>query len=48
MWELLQFLLNAFLFVLIGLQLPAILDALDGHAAGDAARLRPRRSARPW
>jgi Na+/H+ antiporter len=29
MWELLQFLLNAFLFVLVGLQLPAILDALD-------------------
>jgi CPA1 family monovalent cation:H+ antiporter len=30
MWELLQFLLNAFLFVLVGLQLPAILDALSG------------------
>ena len=29
MWELLQFLLNALLFVLIGLQLPAILDTLD-------------------
>jgi CPA1 family monovalent cation:H+ antiporter len=28
MWELLQFLLNAVLFVLVGLQLPAILDAL--------------------
>ena len=28
MWEQLQFLLNAFLFVLVGLQLPAILDAL--------------------
>ena len=27
MWELLQFLLNAFLFILIGLQLPQILDA---------------------
>ena len=30
MWELLQFLLNAFLFILIGLQLPAVLDALEG------------------
>src|SRR3954452_11492052 len=30
MWELLQFLLNAFLFVLIGLELPAILDGLEG------------------
>ncbi len=28
MWELLQFLLNALLFVLIGLQLPSIVDAL--------------------
>ena len=41
MWELLQFLLNAFLFVLIGLQLPADRStALDGHSTGDAARLR--------
>ena len=30
MWELLQFLLNAFLFILIGLQLPLILDGLRG------------------
>src|SRR3954470_19949970 len=30
MWELLQFLLNAILFVLVGLQLPGILDALSG------------------
>jgi Na+/H+ antiporter len=29
MWELLVFLMNAFLFVLMGLQLPAILNALD-------------------
>jgi Na+/H+ antiporter len=29
MWELLQFLLNAILFVLIGLQLPVVLDGLD-------------------
>ncbi len=29
MWELLVFLMNAFLFVMMGLQLPAILDALD-------------------
>ena len=45
MWELLQFLLNAFLFVLIGLQLPSILDALDGPSWTHAARLRARRSA---
>jgi CPA1 family monovalent cation:H+ antiporter len=32
MWELLQFLLNAFLFVLIGLQLPFILDGLQATA----------------
>jgi Na+/H+ antiporter len=30
MWELLQFLLNAILFVLIGLQLPIVLDGLEG------------------
>jgi CPA1 family monovalent cation:H+ antiporter len=29
MWELLVFLMNAFLFVLMGLQLPVILNALD-------------------
>src|SRR3954469_3446950 len=29
MWELLQFILNAFLFILIGLQLPQILDGLQ-------------------
>jgi CPA1 family monovalent cation:H+ antiporter len=29
MWELLVFLMNAFLFVLMGLQLPVILDGLD-------------------
>jgi monovalent cation/hydrogen antiporter len=33
MWDLLQFLLNALLFVLIGLQLPTIVDALDGSTA---------------
>ncbi len=34
-WEILQFLLNAFLFVLIGLQLPTIVDGLHGHSAGE-------------
>jgi monovalent cation/hydrogen antiporter len=34
MWELLQFLLNALLFVLIGLQLPSIVDALSDFSAG--------------
>ena len=35
-WETLVFLLNALLFVLIGLQLPLILDGLAGEPAGDA------------
>src|SRR5262249_6385573 len=30
MWELLQFLLNALLFILIGVQLPTIVDSLGG------------------
>lgn len=34
-WELLVFLVNAALFVLIGLQLPAILDRLHGRGAGE-------------
>ena len=29
MWELLVFLMNAFLFMLIGLQLPVILDTFE-------------------
>ncbi|HWT25215.1 MAG TPA: Na+/H+ antiporter [Solirubrobacteraceae bacterium] len=33
-WEILIFLLNALLFVLIGLQLPMILDELSGEPAG--------------
>jgi Na+/H+ antiporter len=33
-WEILVFLLNALLFVLIGLQLPVILDELSGEPAG--------------
>jgi Na+/H+ antiporter len=32
-WELLVFALNAALFILIGLQLPTILDGLSGHSA---------------
>jgi len=34
-WEILQFLLNAVLFVLIGLQLHTALDALDGRDGGE-------------
>ncbi|MGH2969469.1 MAG: Na+/H+ antiporter, partial [Solirubrobacteraceae bacterium] len=34
MWEILVFLLNALLFVLIGLQLPRILDGLSGEPLG--------------
>jgi monovalent cation/hydrogen antiporter len=33
-WTLLTFLLNAILFVLVGLQLPAILDTLSGESTG--------------
>jgi monovalent cation/hydrogen antiporter len=33
-WELLQFLLNAVLFVLIGLQLPNVLEGISGREAG--------------
>jgi Na+/H+ antiporter len=34
LWSLLTFLLNALLFVLIGLQLPSILDGLSGQSTG--------------
>ena len=34
-WEILVFILNALLFVLIGLQLPLILDGLAGQPAGE-------------
>ena len=33
-WEIVQYLLNALLFVLIGLQLPVVLDALGDIPAG--------------
>lgn len=33
-WEIVQFLLNSALFVLVGLQLPSIIDALDEVATG--------------
>jgi CPA1 family monovalent cation:H+ antiporter len=32
-WEIVQYLLNALLFVLVGLQLPVVLDALEGVSA---------------
>ncbi|MGL6094576.1 MAG: cation:proton antiporter, partial [Fimbriiglobus sp.] len=35
-WEMVEFLLNGLVFILIGLQLPAVLDALqDGHTMGE-------------
>ena len=34
MWEITTFVLNAFLFVMLGLQLPSILDALQGEPSG--------------
>ena len=36
-WQLLVFLLNAVLFVLVGLQLPTVLDQLSGRTAGELA-----------
>src|SRR4051794_10171990 len=35
MWSILTFLLNATLFILIGLQLPTIVDGLSGRSAGE-------------
>jgi CPA1 family monovalent cation:H+ antiporter len=35
LWQILVFLLNATLFILIGLQLPVILDGLEGRGAGE-------------
>ncbi len=34
-WEVLAFLLNALLFLLVGLQLPTVLDSIDGHTTGE-------------
>jgi len=34
-WEILQFLLNAVLFILIGLQMHAVIDQIDGYATGE-------------
>ncbi len=36
-WEILTFLLNALLFLLVGLQLPGIVDSLQARAAGELA-----------
>jgi Na+/H+ antiporter len=36
-WEIVQYLLNALLFVLIGLQLPVVMDALEGVSASQLA-----------
>ena len=36
-WEVLQFVLNAVLFLLVGLQLPAVLDEISGRSAGELA-----------
>jgi monovalent cation/hydrogen antiporter len=36
-WEILDFLLNAALFVLVGLQLRTVMEGLEGHEAGDVA-----------
>ena len=34
-WEILMFLLNAILFLLVGLQLPTVLDNISGHTTGE-------------
>ena len=36
-WESLQFLLNAVLFILVGLQLPVVLESIEGRSAGELA-----------
>ncbi len=36
-WEILTFLLNAVLFLLVGLQLPGVIDGLGGRSAGELA-----------
>ena len=41
-WDILDFLVNATLFVLIGLQLRMVVDALDGYSTGELAGVRPR------
>ena len=38
-WEIVQYLLNALLFVLVGLQLPVVVDALEGISARSADRV---------
>ena len=40
-WEVLTFLLNATLFILIGLQLPVIVDGLEGPGAARWSATRP-------
>lgn len=35
LWQMLVFLLNATLFILVGLQLPVVVDGLDGRTAGE-------------
>ena len=37
LWELLVFLLNSMLFVLVGLQLPSVIEAIDGESVGTLA-----------
>ena len=37
-WEILAFVLNAALFTLVGLQLPAVMDGISGESAGVLAR----------
>ena len=46
-WEILVFLLNALLFVLIGLQLPMILDGLSSESALTLLAVARSRSASP-
>ena len=35
LWEILTFLLNAVLFLLVGFQLPQVIDAISGHTTGE-------------
>ena len=47
-WEILFFLVNAFLFTMIGLQLPVILDGLSGYSTDDPPLVCGPSSRRRW
>ncbi len=34
-WEVVTFILNAILFLLVGFQLPTVIDSISGHTTGE-------------